>query len=138
MKKPPQKVAYLWQLGVFFHCSPDCPKLPRTSFPFYKFFYTTISGRISDTKYPPKCHWIKSDAMREPNFKSLFFLKANMLIRQTSLTWESVFIVVVYTKLHRFSISTFLSALQFIHDNLKIGLNVDVLLQSIYIRKVSS
>ena len=65
-------------------------------------------------------------------------MKANMLIRQTALTWESVFIVVVYTKLHRFSISTFLSALQFIHDNLKIGLNVDVLLHSIYVRKVSS
>ena len=31
--------------GVF---SPDCPKQPRTSFPFYKFFYPTISGRISE------------------------------------------------------------------------------------------
>ena len=61
-----------------------------------------------------------------------------MLIRWSALTWESVFVVVVYTKLHRFSISTFLSALQFIHDNLKIGLNVDVLLHSIYIRKISS
>ena len=46
LKKPPQKVA--WQLGVFFLCSPNCPKQPRTSFPFYKFFYPTISGRISD------------------------------------------------------------------------------------------
>ena len=27
---------------VFFLCSPNCPKQPRTSFPFYKFFYTTI------------------------------------------------------------------------------------------------
>ena len=31
----------------FFLCSPDCPKQPRTSFPFYKFFYTTISAKIS-------------------------------------------------------------------------------------------
>ena len=23
IKKPPQKVAYLWQLGVFFLCSPE-------------------------------------------------------------------------------------------------------------------
>ena len=48
LKKPPQEVAYLWQLGVvFFLCSPYCPKEPRTSFPFYKLFYTTILCRIS-------------------------------------------------------------------------------------------
>ena len=39
LKKPPQKVAlYLWQLGVFFLCSPDRPKKPRFSFPFNKSF----------------------------------------------------------------------------------------------------
>ena len=32
---------------VFFLCSPPCPKQPKTSFPFYKFFYQTISARIS-------------------------------------------------------------------------------------------
>jgi hypothetical protein len=47
LKNPPQKVAYLWQLGVFFLCSPDCPKQPRTSFPFYKFFYPIISAKVS-------------------------------------------------------------------------------------------
>ena len=31
LKKPPQKVAYLWQLGVFFLCNPDCPKQPKTA-----------------------------------------------------------------------------------------------------------
>ena len=31
----------------FFLCSPGCPKQPETSFPFYKIFYPTISGRIS-------------------------------------------------------------------------------------------
>ena len=31
---------------IFFLCSPDCPKLPRTSFPFYKFFYPIISARM--------------------------------------------------------------------------------------------
>ena len=36
-------------VGSFFLCSPDCPKQPRTSIPFYKFFYPTISGRISDS-----------------------------------------------------------------------------------------
>ena len=34
IKKPPQKVPYLWQLGGFFLSSPDCPKQPRTSFSF--------------------------------------------------------------------------------------------------------
>ena len=43
MKKTPQKVAYLWQL-IFFLYSPDCPKQPRTSYLFYKFFYPIISG----------------------------------------------------------------------------------------------
>ena len=32
---------------VFFLCSPNCPKQHRSSFPFFKFFYLTISGRIS-------------------------------------------------------------------------------------------
>ena len=49
-QKIPKKVAYLWQLGVFFLYSPDCPKQPRISFPFYKLLYTTISCRISDLK----------------------------------------------------------------------------------------
>ena len=50
MKKPPKKVEYLWQLGVFFFsAAPTSPKQPRTSFPFYKLFYTTISGRISES-----------------------------------------------------------------------------------------
>ena len=47
LKKPPQKVAYLWQLGVCFLCSPDCPKQPRTSFQFYKFFYSIVSAKVS-------------------------------------------------------------------------------------------
>ena len=45
LKKTPQKVAYLWQLGVFFLCSPDCPKQPRT--PFYKFFHPIVSAKVS-------------------------------------------------------------------------------------------
>jgi hypothetical protein len=54
LKKPTQKVAYFWQLEVLFLCNTDCPKQPRTSFPFFKFFYPTISGRISalDPKPP--------------------------------------------------------------------------------------
>ena len=38
----PQKVE------VFFLCSPDCPKQPRTSFPFYKLFYPIISAKVSE------------------------------------------------------------------------------------------
>ena len=49
LKKTPQKVAYLWQLGGFFLCSPDCPKQPGTSFPFYKFFYPIVSAEVSDS-----------------------------------------------------------------------------------------
>ena len=48
LKKPPQKVAYLWQLGLFFLCSPVCPKQPRTSFLFNKFFYTFICDKFCD------------------------------------------------------------------------------------------
>ena len=49
-KKHPKKLHTYGSWEVFFLCSPDCPKEPRTSFPFYKFFYPTISCRISDTK----------------------------------------------------------------------------------------
>ena len=50
IKKPPRKVAYLRQLvllGVFFLWSPDCLNQPRSSFPFYKFFYTIVSAKVS-------------------------------------------------------------------------------------------
>ena len=46
IKKHLEKVHTYGSWDSFFLCSPDCPKQPRTSFPFYKFFYTTISGRI--------------------------------------------------------------------------------------------
>ena len=59
---PPQKVAYLWQLGVVFLCSPDCPKQPRTSFPFYNFFYPTISCRISGQNSNLHC-FLRGDMM---------------------------------------------------------------------------
>ena len=35
-------------VGTFFSlCSPDCPKQPRTSFPFYKLFYPIVSAKVS-------------------------------------------------------------------------------------------
>ena len=35
-------------IGTFFSlCSPDCPKQPRTSFPFYKLFYPIVSAKVS-------------------------------------------------------------------------------------------
>ena len=48
IKKLPKK-SYLWQSEVFFLCSPDCPKQPKYSFPFYKFFYTIVSAKVSGT-----------------------------------------------------------------------------------------
>ena len=48
LKKTPTKLAYLWQLGGFFLCIPDCPKQPRTSFLFCKFFYTIVSAMVSE------------------------------------------------------------------------------------------
>ena len=39
-KNHPKKL----QLGGFFSLQAECPKQPRTSFTFYKFFYPTISG----------------------------------------------------------------------------------------------
>ena len=41
-------------MAVFFLCSPDCPKQSRTLYPFYKFFYPTISGRISGGNILPE------------------------------------------------------------------------------------
>ena len=37
---------------LFFLCSPDCSKQPRTSFSFYKFFCPIISARISGLGSP--------------------------------------------------------------------------------------
>ena len=47
--KIPQKVAYLWQLGGFFLCSPDCPK-PHIR--FMNYFLTLKTLKI----HPKKLH----------------------------------------------------------------------------------
>ena len=49
VEKTTPKSCLLMAVGrLFFSAAPTvCPKQPRTSFPFYKFFYPTISGRIS-------------------------------------------------------------------------------------------
>ena len=76
-KKPPEKVAYLWQLGVFLLYSPDCPKQPRTLFPFYKFFYPIISAKVSAFKRP--CRILNEFNLFQPfpdetlNFGSLWW-----------------------------------------------------------------
>ena len=38
LKKPSQKVAYLWELGGFFLCNPDCSKLQELNFFFINSF----------------------------------------------------------------------------------------------------
>ena len=35
-------------VGSFFLSSPVCPKQPRTSFPFYRFFYPFVSANVSE------------------------------------------------------------------------------------------
>ena len=41
------KSCILMAVWISFLCSPNCPKQPRTSFPFYEFFYTIISAKVS-------------------------------------------------------------------------------------------
>ena len=56
-KKYPKKLHTLMAVGRFFFlCSPDCPKQSRSSFPFYKFFYPTISARISGSRLGSRVH----------------------------------------------------------------------------------
>jgi hypothetical protein len=38
LKKPPQKVAYLWQLGVFFSAAPTAQNSPEIHFRFINSF----------------------------------------------------------------------------------------------------
>ena len=54
VEKNTTKSCILMAVERFFLCSPDCPKQPRTSFPFYKFFYPTISDRISGGTHTAK------------------------------------------------------------------------------------
>ena len=80
LKKPPQKVAYLWQLGGSFLCSPDCTKQPRTSYPFCTLFYPIVSAKVSDT-----CtllitnHFYKLFIGTEDSGKDFFFYVTNIL-----------------------------------------------------------
>ena len=47
VEKITSKSCILMAVGRFFLCSPDCPKQPRTSFPFYKLFYPIVSAKVS-------------------------------------------------------------------------------------------
>ena len=51
IKKTALKSSILMALRFFF-CSPDYPKQPRISFPFYKLFYPIISTRVKGPNVP--------------------------------------------------------------------------------------
>ena len=53
-EKNTSKSCMLIAVGRFFLCSPDCPKQPRTSFPFYKSFYSIVSPKVSEPTNMPK------------------------------------------------------------------------------------
>ena len=83
VEKTTSKSCILMAVWSFFLCSPICPKQPRTSYPFYKLFYATISCRISG---PSRClplyniHSYISNAVQFSKYvilfnKSLFTLK---------------------------------------------------------------
>ena len=82
---PKSCIRYLWQLGVFIICSPDCPKQPRTSFPFYELFYPTISGRISD--WIVKMHLIAMNLIIYLSFSCLFFSENSNCYRISLWSW---------------------------------------------------
>ena len=81
LKKSPQKVAYLQQLGGFFLCSPDCPKQPRTSYPFYKFFYPILSPKVSDQNFETFRIQVNALPISKKSFRR--FLKYKYQIRLT-------------------------------------------------------
>ena len=47
VEKTTSKSCILMVVGTFLICSPDNPKQPRTSIPFYNSFYTIVSGKVS-------------------------------------------------------------------------------------------
>ena len=87
LKKPPQKVAYLWQLGLLFLCSPDCLKQPRTSIPFYKFFYPIVSAKVSDLTWK----LLKNSLMVTTEYwayKSMFVCREGVLSIKAMYFWK--------------------------------------------------
>ena len=48
------------QLGVFFLCSPDCPKQAKISFPSYKFFYPNVSAKVFELTVLKYVLWTKA------------------------------------------------------------------------------
>ena len=57
--KTTPKSCILMAVGRFFFlCSPDCPKQRRTSFPFYNFFYTIVSPKVSDVYHLVCCRLV--------------------------------------------------------------------------------
>ena len=64
LKNNPKKLHTYGSWEFFFLCSPDCPKQPRTSFSFYKFFYPIVSAKVSDA-WPLLLHVFSSRFQHE-------------------------------------------------------------------------
>ena len=68
-KKQTSKVAYLGHF--FFLCSLDCPKQPRTEYPFYRFLYPMIRGTVSGVWTDPIVWSIPAKKMLDWNHVNL-------------------------------------------------------------------
>ena len=88
LKKPPQKVAYLWQLGGFFLCSPDCPKQLELHFRFINSFIQSSLLRSLIQMYLVKSYDFESithifNCFLTANLKR-YFSKENVLLKDNS------------------------------------------------------
>ena len=72
IEKTTPKSCILMAVGSFFLCSTACPKQRRTSFPFYKSFYPTISARISEYN----AHLIRNSSKKWPIYLGYSLLES--------------------------------------------------------------
>ena len=109
LKKPPQKVAYLWQLSsweFFFSAAPTAQNSselqPRTSFLFYKFFYTIVSAY--SLSLPPHSQFEKPSCAENLTFIYLSWISSFQTFRKILCTFynshQSTWVPSTYLHVH--------------------------------------
>ena len=79
LKKTPKKLQTYGSWEVFFLCSPDCPKQPRTSFPFYKFSYLQSSVLKSVTEGKVHVQVLFKISLPIKMFHSIFYRRCQFV-----------------------------------------------------------
>ena len=91
LKKPPKKVAHLWQLGVFFSAAPTAQNSPELHFRLINYFIQpSLVGSLFLPRHNGSESFLRENVCFHPHFLELFM---KYLIKGVSVEETHVYLV---------------------------------------------